>query len=79
MKHRHPNPRVRIVRFLRNRNIKAAIKDLYGDFRERYSGLKKRNKNTSKLLTLSPCLFTCVRNIFGRFWAIPASFSSGQF
>ena len=25
----------------------------------------------------SPCLFTCVRSIFGRFRAIPASFSSG--
>ena len=25
----------------------------------------------------SPCLFTCVRSIFGRFRAIPAIFSAG--
>ena len=45
-----PSSRMRIV--LRNKYYKA----FYGKFIDRYSGLENRNKNRSKLLTLSPCL-----------------------
>ena len=37
-------------------------------------GSKREMKRHQKF---SPCLFTCVRSIFGRFRAIPASFSFG--
>ena len=52
---------------LGNRNI----------IRVRYLGVKNGNKNASKFLTLFPCLHLwCFLSTFGRFWAIPVSFSS---
>ena len=40
-------------------------------------GVKNSNKNTPEFLTLSPCVnLWCFLSIFGRFRAIPASFSS---
>ena len=53
---------------LGNRNI----------IRVRYLGVKNSKlKDTSKFLSLCPCLHLwCFRSIFGRFTAIPASFSS---
>lgn len=40
-------------------------------------GVKNSNKNTSEVLTFSPCLnFWCALCIFGCFSTIPASFSS---
>ena len=44
---------------------------------DRYLRVKNSNKNTSELLTLSPCLkILCFLSLFGRFRVIPGSFRS---
>jgi len=60
----------------------ALGKELYGDLSDRYLGVKNGNKNTSEFLT-GPYLVSLSKSmvflsIFGRFRAIPASFSSSN-
>ena len=53
--------RVRIV-------VALYYEGLYGDFSDRYLGVKNSNKNSSEFLTLSPSLnLWCFLSIFGRF------------